>query len=445
MNLKSIKNNKFIFSIIEMISCILPKRVIYPQNYFYLQKLCKLEEEKDGRLDLILRKALCNILVNSLLYVPHYRNLRLDIDVKNIIPDNVYEALKKFPYLSKREIMKDPSNFLSENYKKSKSIYTVTSGGSTGQGVKVYRNIKQYFGTKAFIDYFWQKVGYKRTSKTIEICADAMKKKDTHPFSVIYNKLLISPYHFNRKWIELIFNRIKKFKTHYIHTYPFSFEYLVRYMYNNKLELEGIQGIFLSSERVNISLLKITNEVLPGVPILLHYGLAECTNFAIGKYLEKENKIIYKIVKSYSYNENYIHEDGRCEIVGTNYWNDIMPLIRYRTQDFGKIENGYIYRLDGREQEFLITKEGEKIPGFSINIDQFTWDYVEIFQIVQNKIGEIEFHIKPKDNYNKDIESKILESHRKKWGGFFDISIVLKNDIKKTPSGKLRLVVNNIL
>ena len=82
--------------------------------------------------------------------------------------------------------------------------------------------------------------------------------------------------------------------------------------------------------------------------------------------------------------------------------------------------------LEGRAQEFLITRTGAKIPGFSISIDQFVWKYVEVFQVVQNEVGKIEFHVLRRDNYNVDIE-KIKESQQKNGEIFsiFKLSIYL--------------------
>ena len=77
---------------------------------------------------------------------------------------------------------------------------------------------------------------------------------------------------------------------------------------------------------------------------------------ALGKsIINKEEKTIsYQLDNLYAYNENLEDEFGNNEIIGTSYWNEAMPFIRYKTQDFGKIDsNGFIKSLDGRGQTFL--------------------------------------------------------------------------------------------
>jgi phenylacetate-CoA ligase len=121
-----------------------------------------------------------------------------------------------------------------------------------------------------------------------------------------------------------------------------------------------------------------------------------------------------------------------------------MPLIRYRTQDYCEIREGIVCDLEGREQEFLTTRSGAKLPGISIMIDQFTWDYVEVLQVVQNEPGKVEFHVKPLPQYEESVGQRILASQQAKWGEFFDLSLVVTDRIERTPSGKIRNFVVNV-
>jgi phenylacetate-CoA ligase len=268
-----------------------------------------------------------------------------------------------------------------------------------------------------------------------------MRREEEDPCTFTHDKLFISPYHFNEKWINTIYHSINTFKGQFIHAYPSCFEYLADYM-TEGLELERVKGIFLGSERITERQLELARQVCPDAPVIFWYGLSERTNLAWGQYIN--GHIQYRFDPVYGYTEAYIDESGRSEIVGTSYWNDVMPLIRYRTQDFAQIENGIMNQLEGREQEFLITKQGTKIPGFTIVIDKFTWDYVEIFQVVQNEKGKVEFHLKPKKSYTEEVGMRILSSQIAKWGSYFDLKIVTVNKIYKTSLGKTPLIVSNL-
>lgn len=430
--------NNFLFTL----GSYIPRDLYYCNNY---RKVKSLLTGRNNQIDKIRREALKFQLINAIENVPYYRELKLGIDISKITNENVFEVLKQFPYLSKETIMDDPEKFVSDKVDvNSRFIFKRTSGGSTGNGIKVYRSLRELMIERAFYDSEWGKYGLKSYSKVVRMGCDGIKKMEESPFSFKGNRMRISPYHLNSKWIKEIYETIDKFGVEFFHAYPSSLEFLARYMKKNNLSFNTLRGIFLASERVSEDLLELLNEVFEGIPISFSYGMTERTNLAWGVY-EKGKGIKYKIEDLYAFQENYIDKYGRFEIVGTSYWNRCMPFIRYRTQDYGKICDGYIEALDGRNQEFLITRNNEAIPGFTIEIDKFTWNYVETFQVVQNEVGKVEFHIVPKSNYTKEIEDKILQSQYQKWGQLFDMEIIREKEIKKTQAGKTRLVINNVI
>lgn len=441
-NIKNlIKKNKTLYSFSIKVRNRIPKKLYYPKDYFNIIQLLNLNSSNKLNLDRYRNQKLCELLREALEYVPYYKNLDLGITSKDVTEKNAFEILCKFPYLDKKMVMENPEKFINIKFKKSKLNYG-TSSGSTGQGIVLWKSNNERLLEKSFYDYNWGKLGYKNNSKVVRMGCEAVKNENENPCELIGDRLLISPYHLNNKCIENIYKNIVNFQGEFFHVYPSGLEYLLMYMKKKNLRLNRYKGIFLISERINNNLLDLCKEILPNAPVIFSYGLSENTNLAWG--ILKNCKISYSCDDVYGYSENFINEDGFYEIVGTSYWNYAMPLIRYKTQDIGKIENGIITNLYGRNQEILITKQGEKVPGITINMDKFTWDYVDIVQVVQNEPGKIEFHIKPKNNFNSYIKERILNSQKIKWGKIFDILIIIDNEISKTKSGKLRPVISNI-
>lgn len=422
---------------LKSISAIIPRELYYSNDYRKIKKLLASGEDTKNYENILLARQLKNAINN----VPFYESLELK--ATDVTPDNAQEILKIFPIITKKTIMDHPDQFISKKINVSNPwILKRTSGGSTGQGIRVYRNINELMIERAFYDFKWGKYGFGTNDKIVRMGVDGIKLKDENPVSFIGNKMLISPYHFNEEWINEIYEEIKTFEPKLFHAYPSSFEYLVRFMHKRELHLETVKAILLASERVTVELLQMINEVFPDVPVLFSYGLTERSNLAWGSF--EDNKIVYQTEELYGFTENIINSNGVNEIVGTSYWNLAMPFIRYATQDIGTYQNGFIYDLNGREQDFLVTKNNEKIPGFSVIIDKETWDYIEIFQIIQYEIGKIELHIKPKLNYTSGIGEWILEKQNSRWSSFFDIKLVINEKLGKTQSGKSRLVVNNL-
>ena len=418
----------------------LPARIVYGPPYLTVRTLLdRADSGEDIAPQLSIRLA--SVLRTAITRVPYYRGLGLGIQPDEIRPENAYEVLSRFPYLEKSAVMRSPESFVSDAHE-IRHLKLVTSGGSTGQGIKLYRDASLRSAEAGFIQHQWAKVGYSRSARVVRMGVEGRKKEDEEPCARSDDRLLISPYHFNEKWIARIYEEIAAFKPQFFHAYPSCFEYLADYMNRSGLRLSGVSGIFLASERVTERQLSLTERAFEGVPVVILYGLGERTNLAWGSL--RDGEITYEFERAYGYSENFRHDNGAHEIVGTSYWNDVMPLIRYRTQDYGEIRDGVMRNLEGREQEFLVTRSGARIPGFSIVIDQFTWDYVEVFQVVQKEKGRVEFRIKPRPQYHEGIGDAILASHQAKWGDFFDLSLVLTDHIERTPSGKIRHFVVDV-
>lgn len=436
-----VRYSQSVYSLFLRMAYRLPYSLLYSPEAILIMKLLKKVDCGDD-IENDLKKRLVYILGTALTEVPYYRELKIGLSPQDIRLDNVYEALKQFPFLEKATIMERPYFFVNRRVNL-KKLMVDTSGGSTGVGVKLYSNYRTKIIERSFFDYRWNRdTGFKHSSRTMRMGLTPTNKNPDEAFAYMAGRLFVSPYHINDKWIGAIYQEVRDYQVEYIHSYPSCMEFFVRYMRDNDLKLEHIKGIFLGSERIHGRQMDIIREVFGGIPVVFHYGLREKSNLAWGSYVDASTR--YTFEKVYGYTENFVHNDGMHEIVGTSYWDDVMPLIRYRTQDMGKIENGTIMNLDGREQEFLLAKSGALIPGFTISIDKFTWEYVSIFQVVQNEPGKIEFHIVPRATFNPEVESRILESQTSKWGSFFDMKIVLKNEIPKTHGGKLRLIINNL-
>ena len=173
------------------------------------------------------------------------------------------------------------------------------------------------------------------------------------------------------------------------------------------------------------------------------YGLSEKAALAHGAL--DAGTVRYRMVPIYAYTENVCTAFGEPEIVGSNLFVYSMPFIRYRTEDLGQIDaSGYVSSLDGRAQEVLVTQLGTRVPGTTVTIDPFLWDYVQSYQFVQNEPGKLELHIVPRDNYSSDIEKALIANQTKRMAGLFDLSVVYLDHIERTRAGKRRLVASSV-
>ena len=420
----------------------IPARLLYHPAYFAVLSQLEKSEKDRAFLEKAIAERLRFILSEAITYVPFYReSIKLTVEeIKR--SEKPIELLQFFPFLEKETVMDQQSRFLSDRYRKQR-IYYATSGGSSGQGVGVWRNKRIADIEKAF--FAWERKRFSfslERSSYLRIGADARRKAGEYPVWKLGNQLMLSPYHVNEQWLEEIVLRLNECKPEFINAYPSSLYELAKLIEPDRLHFRP-RAIFLASEPVlDYQLAKIFDTFC--APISFHYGLTERTNLAFAEYREG-TKYPYQMNPVYGYSENR-SVDGQFEIVGTSFWNDVMPLIRYCTADFGLIdENGELDKIDGRAQEFLLDKYGNRIPGLSIIIDEPTWDFVKYYQVTQSQVGVIKILFVPKrQSLTEEQRRYVLNGQQKRWGGFFDISVQEVDNIPLTAGGKRRLVVSNI-
>lgn len=415
-----------------------PGRVLYHPDFFrVLELLAQDATAVAGHAQRRLRL----VLVHALEHVPYYRRtVKLSaLDAGHApLPD----VLAAFPCLEKEEVMSQQRDFLDERLDPSKLMYA-TSGGSSGQGIGMWRSKRLADIEKAFFMHEWGRLGFSfDKSRILRIGADARRLAHEEPVRVVGNRLMLSPYHVHKQHKAAIVDAIHRFRPEFVHGYPSSVTALAELLQPGELGVQ-LKAVLLASEPATKAQLASIRRLFR-CPVSLNYGLSERTNLAFLN-VDDGGTSDYQFQPLYGWNENLV-EGERAEIVGTSLWNDVMPLIRYRTGDYGRIDaDGRCPGIDGRGQEFLVDRAGKRLPGLSIVIDEVTWDFVRLYQIRQARAGEITLAVVPRHgSLNPEQRAFVLDAQRKRWGGFFDIALQEEEDIPLAPNGKRRLVVSSL-
>ncbi|MDW3686381.1 hypothetical protein RA280_32505 [Cupriavidus sp. CV2] len=416
----------------------MPARMLYNADYFnVLRHLSGGNPSASG--DLV-GSLLAVGLTTALRDVPFYRESSA-VRWREVDARNAWEALREFPYVTKEVVMQNRDAFLSDRYRNKRKHYT-TSGGSTGQGIGVWRTKRLADIEKGFFSAEWGKLGFSfERSRTLRIGADARRREEQSPLWRSGSRLMLSPYHLDERWSRLISAGVSDFQPDYIHGYPSAVAAFAKLLTHSR-DL-AVKGVLLASEPAKEEQLKLISRVFRA-PISVNYGLTERTNLAFATYVEGR-PLAYRFNNLYGVTE-FTGEGESKEIVGTSLWNDVFPLIRYRTGDYvGAMVDAEGFEIVGRNQEFLVSRFGSLIPGLSIVIDERTWDFVKYYQVYQSQPGEIEIKVVPRNGMLSAEEREFIHAGQlKRWGDFFDICVTQVPDIPLTKGGKRRLVVSEI-
>jgi phenylacetate-CoA ligase len=415
-----------------------PARWLYHADYFRVRRLLAGSQE--------LRHAAATERLRHVLgvaagFVPYYkRSVRLSAD--ELANEDPWQLLLHFPYLGKAQVMDCQREFLDERLDPSKLNYA-TSGGSTGQGIGVWRSKRLADIEKAFFTHAWARYGFSfDKARYLRIGADARRRAHESPTRVAGNRLLLSPYHITARHKAAIVAAINRFQPAFVHAYPSSAAALAELLGPGELALR-VRAVLLASEPATEQQLALIGRLFD-CPVSINYGLTERTNLAFASHYHGVTGP-YRFEPLYGVNQNR-EVGGRAEIVGTSLWNDVMPLIRYCTEDFGAIGGaGVCPLIEGREQDFLLDRSGNRIPGLSIVIDEATWDFVRLYQVRQRWPGAITICVVARRGSLSEEQKKfVLGAQQRRWGGLFDIGLEEVADIPLAPSGKRQLVVNQM-
>jgi phenylacetate-CoA ligase len=144
--------------------------------------------------------------------------------------------------------------------------------------------------------------------------------------------------------------------------------------------------------------------------------------------------------------------DGSAELVGTGFYNRVMPLIRYRIGDRVVLKDQpercacgrsmpIVERVEGRLDDYLITLDGRQVR-FAYAFKGVT-NVVEA-QIIQSKVGEITVVVVPAEKFSQLDRVKIIRNARERLGEDTQVDIQIVGGIPRGPNGKFRAVVCNL-
>lgn len=352
-------------------------------------------------------------------YVPYYRRLfkeigfDVDTDFKSI------DDIRKIPITTKENVRKYGNEFINEKSKLRYAIKMRTSG-STGKPLTVYVSRKHWVIEQATVWKHWKWMGYHFRNKVGILRSYAPKNngiKQLIKYDRIRNFIYYSPYDMTETNMkEYVENMIRE-GVSFLRGYPSSLEILADYILRSGHNIPQIKGIISASEVLSDeSRGKI--EKAFGAKISNWYGLAECivTAGECGKHQGMH------IFEEYGYMELLdTHVENQKKIIGTNLHNDVMPLLRYETNDiaemlYEKTNCGHKYRaiknVIGRSNNLMKLKDRDiPLTNFYTIMEHFpevlSWQIIQKGQDTVELVLEREITDEIKGRLKEEFETRL--------------------------------------
>lgn len=438
---------------------ILPRSFYLGDYYKYFSEQIKeielLDKDKIEEFQFLKLK---DIIKHSFETVPYYKKKWNELGI-NISQIQSFEEFKKnIPFIEKKDIQKNTELFISDKYSNTE-MFSGSTGGSTGRPLKLYF-LKGYTrcAYRAHWDYLWGLHGYKSGDRYARLRGDFIGKNKIYSFDPYRNVLILSSFSLKENNAEKYLKLLKKFRIKYLFGYPASIINLINYAQQSDGRSIGLTGVIFASENVYEHQVKAVKNFFNIDVVIKGYGLGEEVALAVNQ----PNKNDYMFLPTHSYvefhaNKNIQFNNGQNikEIVGTSFVNPVMPLIRYRTNDFAIMSSDNELRIGkikpflcvndiiGRAQDVAIGKSGERITLTALIFGRHSeyFNHIFSFQIINILPGKLIVKVVPKKTFNSIHKNDIISQLSEKEGMPFVTEVEIVNDIEHSKIGKTRFLI----
>jgi len=336
------------------------------------------------------------------------------------------------------------------------------TGGTSGVPLKLVRSLDGIVFEQACIDRLVTQLGQQpRSTRTTVLRGDNLQDPRTLilPDGVSANggrSRIYCARAVSQKNIDRIADSLERFKPQLLCAYPSALETLCRLLQERGRTLR-VPAVLTSSEVLKPEAWALAQEVL-GCRIADYYGQSERVAFAYACAPRE-----YRFLPGYSHVEFVHHEskllpvggrDTLYEIVGTTFWNTMMPLVRYRTGDLIRLPADWGPRelqelalglrsfrgFIGREQEVLACPLGIRLTGLESIPNEI--EHVLRIQVVQESFESARIRVVPAPGFCEQDAARLLENARAKVPPEMRIEIEVAQYLERTPRGKTPLIVH---
>lgn len=259
-------------------------------------------------------------------------------------------------------------------------------------------------------------------------------------------QILFSGYHLSPATLGDYVDELRRRRPPWLHGYPSLLALLAGWLLQRGQTL-GYPLRWVSTGAEN--LLAQQREVMTrafGVAPIEHYGMAE----AVANVSQCPRGRMH-VDEDFAAVEFIPQEWGGCSVVGTNFTNPAFPLVRYEVGDVVELDDGacdcgrpgrLVKQVDGRREDYVILKNGARLG----RMDHIFKDMMNVreAQIVQREPGRLTVRIVRNAGYRELDEATLRAEFFKRVGDQADVAFEYVEQIPRSRTGKLRLVVSEI-
>lgn len=413
-------------------------------------------------------QRLGQLISHAYKHVPYYRNILRHAGVidseENILLDN----FSKIPLLDKTTIRANFLHLKSDDLNKRRWIYK-TTGGSTGEPIKVIHDIERVHWINALKDLRNEWCEVKPGQSKVRLWGserDLFVGRETIKTSVtrwLNNTLWLNAFRMTSEDMHRYVKEINRFRPVHIKAYANCIYEFARFIRSNSLRIHAPESVVCSAGTLT-SVMRETIADVFKAPIFNSYGSrdVQAMAFECSEHtgLHVLSPLIYlEIVR----NDGKYSEPGEVgEVIMTPFFNYAMPLIRYRIGDMASWAKNecscgrhwpLLENVSGRITECFIRKGGGLVPPeyfihlFGVVLND---GWIKRFQVIQEELNLIKVLIvctesqnNPFDKYDNELK-KFTKKIKRVMSEDCVVRFEFLDDISPTSSGKYLYTISKV-
>ncbi len=419
---------------LDAVKFLLEKKVRY--NYLFTNELRAIRAQRNSEplaLRTLQEQRFVTLVQRAYRKSPFYRHL-YDLHGVDISKVKALSDIERLPVITKDTIRNHVGAiFIGSRLNRS----TAHTSGTTGSPMTLFRDYQSITKEAAYLWAHRISFGYEVGMKTVTLRGN-LGKKQMELYDPHSNILYLSSYNLSPNNAEWYYERIRKFAPHAILAYPSSLATLANYF--------GLMGkslrvplSFTSSETLYTHQREKVENVF-NTRIVDWYGNAERTIA-----LEQNALGLYDELPLYSINEF----QGNHAIT-TGLINQSFPLIRYQVDDIFVVSDSeaskpkVVESIQGRSNDYLVLPDGSHV-GLLCNTMKGI-NHMLFAQIVQREASGFTVNVVVDDDFCPEDEHQIRSNISQRVGDDvpFNIAYIDESEIIKSPTGKYKLIVNQL-
>jgi phenylacetate-CoA ligase len=391
-------------------------------------------------------------------HVPYWRHM---MDSNRFGPADMrsLEDLKRFPLLEKETLREKREEMVWRE--EGRRVQLVRTSGSTNEALEFYTSSTReaHINAARMRGHEW--VGIRRGEKEMYYWGSPVELSKQDRIKRLRDRLvndgLTNGFELTPERLKGYYQGWLAWRPRCIFGYPSTFVLTVSMAEGLGLDLKqlkrrGLKAIITTSEMLSDCDRSLIAESF-GVPVYDSFGLREAG--LIGHDCDHgtmhcmDEQLILETVDPATLEPT----EGEGELVITNLVGHAFPVIRYRTGDIVTLSKercpcgrslSRVKVSGGREVEFVVTRDGKWVVGYSFIYIARSVKGIVKFQVIQDKIGEIRIRLAVDGRFPEDGAERVRVQAAKRLNSDDEIIVEIVDDIQPAPSGKYRPVISKV-